>query len=156
MADSAFIPPALAEMPGYLESRAESLRPSAGWKPSPDRFSFLENVWHLADLEREGFGRRIRLLAEQDAPFLPNFDGDRIARERNYSALDLAEGLGNFRRAREENLARLAGCSAAAWQRTGTQEGVGIVSLADVPRLMAEHDRSHRAEIEELSAAAPR
>lgn len=35
----------------------------------------------MADLEREGFGARLqRLLGEVD-PFLPDFDGDRAARE---------------------------------------------------------------------------
>jgi hypothetical protein len=34
------------------------------------------------------------------------------------------------------------------WSRGGTQEGVGPIMLCDLPQMMEEHDRSHRAEIE--------
>ena len=36
------------------------------------------------------------------------------------------------------------------WGRAGTQDGVGAVTLADIPRMMREHDDGHWAEIEGL------
>jgi hypothetical protein len=39
------------------------------------------------------------------------------------------------------------------WTRAGTQEGVGRVALCDLPHMMAEHDASHRAEIEAWARA---
>jgi hypothetical protein len=33
------------------------------------------------------------------------------------------------------------------WPRAGVQEGVGDVTLAEIPARMAEHDASHREEI---------
>jgi hypothetical protein len=108
----------------------------------------VEQCWHLADLEREGYGLRIdRLLRETD-PLLADFDGARIARERAYRSLSLAEGLAAFRRARQDNLARLRTLSAEQWRRDGSQEGVGPIALCDVPAMMAEHDAGHRGEIE--------
>jgi hypothetical protein len=107
-------------------------------------------VWHLADLEREGFGARIARLRAGGAPFLPDFDGDRAARERDYQARSAEDGLALFRRAREDNLAALGACTRAEWAHEGTQEHVGRVTLADLPRLMREHDQGHRAEIAEL------
>ncbi|HEU5249063.1 MAG TPA: DinB family protein [Thermoanaerobaculia bacterium] len=113
-------------------------------------FSLVEHVWHLADLEREGYGTRIRRLLTEDEPRLSNFDGDRVARERLYQRRDLAEGLLAFTSARTRNLQTLRDLSPSDWNRTGEQEGVGVVALADVPRMMAEHDRAHGLEVAEL------
>lgn len=113
-------------------------------------FSLVEHVWHLADLEREGYGTRIRRLLTEDEPRLSNFDGDRVARERLYQRRDLAEGLLAFTSARTRNLQTLRDLSPSDWSRNGEQEGVGAVALADVPRMMAEHDRAHGLEIAEL------
>jgi hypothetical protein len=59
-----------------------------------------------------------------------------------------------FAAARAANLAVLRAVSASAWDRGGRQEGVGPVTLRDVPRMMREHDLSHREEIAALVAGA--
>jgi hypothetical protein len=119
-------------------------------RPSNGGFSIVEHGWHLADLESEGYGLRIsRLLSETD-PHLPDFEGDRIARERRYHEKSLLEGLDRFESARAHNLARLRKVSEPQWRRFGTQEGVGKVSLSDLPKMMLEHDRSHLRELSEL------
>lgn len=113
-------------------------------------FSLVEHVWHLADLEREGYAARIRRLLTEDEPLLSNFDGGRVARERLYHRRDLAEGLLAFTAARTRNVQALREIAPSDWKRTGELEGLGTVSLSDVPRLMAEHDREHGIEIAEL------
>lgn len=110
-------------------------------------FSFVEHVWHLADLEREGYGVRIRRLLSEDEPLLSNFDGERVARERLYHRRDLADGLLAFTAARSRNLQTLRDVSNGNWSRTAEQEGVGTVALRDIPRMMVEHDREHEREI---------
>ena len=143
----------LEAMPSLLQRRAaEFPGESHRRKPAGGEFSFLENVWHLADLEREGFGARIRRLRTEDAPRLPDFDGARLARERSYNERDLAAGLAAFTAARRENLAVLRGLGEREWERAGEQDGVGKVRLRGIPFLMREHDASHRREIEELFA----
>jgi hypothetical protein len=138
----------LEAMPGFLTARLGALPAELARRPGPDdTFSPTEQCWHLADLEAEGFGSRIRLLLTEDQPFLPDFDGARVARERNYRAKSLAEGLQAFRAARQANVALLRTVPEVGWSRRGVQEGVGELSLADVPRLMAAHDASHRAEV---------
>jgi hypothetical protein len=117
---------------------------------TPGGFSFVEQVWHLADLEREAYGARIRRLLTEDEPRLSNFDGGRVARERQYQRRSLAEGLLAFTTARRRNIEALRDVSGADWKRSGEQEGVGTVTLADVPRMMAEHDRAHGEEIAAL------
>jgi hypothetical protein len=137
--------PALLAKAARATTRAESRR-----RPSAGGFSLVENVWHLADLEREGFGVRIRRILREGCPALLNFDGERIARERCYQERDLERGLALFARARAMNLEALRGLSSSDWGRAGAQEGVGRITLEDVPRMMAAHDKSHETEIAEL------
>jgi hypothetical protein len=148
---------ALRGMPAHLERLAAELEGRSLDTPAAGGFCFLEHVWHLADLERDGYGARIERLLAESAPALPDFDGEAVARARNYRSLALPDGLRSFRAAREQNLARLRALTPEQWLRAGTQAGVGPVTLGDVARMMAEHDAAHRAEVEALRAgrAAP-
>jgi uncharacterized damage-inducible protein DinB len=143
----------LETMPEELRAAAARM-PESRWRvpPAAGGFSLVEQMWHLADLEAEGYGPRIERLLSETGPHLPDFEGDRIAAERDYKSLSLGEGLARFTFARARNLARLRSLSEEAWTRAGTQEGVGAVTLSDIPRMMVEHDTSHRAEITALLA----
>jgi hypothetical protein len=144
---------ALEAMPAFLEQAALTLegRPTRG--PAGGGFSIVEHAWHLADLEREGFGVRLRRLLTEEDPALPDFDGARLARERSYAARPLGGGVGAFATARAANLAVLRSVPDEAWAWAGRQAGVGLVTLGDISRLMREHDDAHRAEIGALIAS---
>jgi hypothetical protein len=84
----------LAAMPPFLEKNARRFTEEDARRKGPDgAFSFVENVWHLADLEREGYGARIERLRGEDHPRLSDFDGARVARERDYQSRPVAAGL---------------------------------------------------------------
>lgn len=135
----------LETMPSYLAERFAGLSADEITAAGPNQtLSPVEQCWHLADLEREGFGARIRRLLDEDEPFLPDFDGGRMAEERQYRTRSLAEGLLAFRSERAANLALLRAVKGGQWSRGATQEGVGRVGLCDVPRMMAEHDAAHK------------
>ena len=139
----------LAAMPAYLKETFCDLDPEQIRSRGPDGvFSPVEQVWHLADLEREGFAERIRRLRSEHEPSLPDFDGARIAAERNYPSLSLEEGLAAFSAARDRNLSVLRALDDQSWMRSGTQAGVGKLSLCDLPDFMLQHDSAHRDEIE--------
>src|SRR5215468_3573879 len=87
------------------------------WAVRSGPFALVEHFWHLADLEAEGFGARIRRLMNEENPWLADFDGERIARERSYLARDAAEGLRAFAAARSANLELLA--RVTDWTRAG-------------------------------------
>jgi hypothetical protein len=143
----------LESTPALLKQAAASFSPrQARVRPCRGGFSFVENVWHLADLEREGYGERIARILGEENPALENFDGTQAARDRNYQEKDLARGIAIFARARAANLELLRRIAGAQWDRSGAQEGVGRLTLADIPRMMAEHDRSHGDEIADLLA----
>jgi hypothetical protein len=138
----------LEQMPQYLEQQFRSLTAEMIRQQGADgSFSPVEQVWHLADLEREGFGLRIERLLSETEPQLPDFDGAAIAVTRRYRSLSLTAGLAAFRQARQQNLARLRTIATDAWTRSGQQQGVGRVSLCDLPGFMSQHDAAHRGEI---------
>ena len=123
---------------------------SVGARGSKGGFSAVEHAWHMADLESEGYGLRISRLLSETEPHLPDFEGDRIARERRYHEKSLLEGLNRFASARSQNLAQLRRVTEPQWRRFGVQEGVGRLALSDLPKMMLEHDRSHLRELVEL------
>jgi hypothetical protein len=138
----------LAAMPEFLDESFAQLPAALHVAPGlDDGFSPVEQVWHLADLEEMGFAERIRRLRAEPHPRLPHFAGDVVARERNYKALSLLEGIAAFRRARERNLLVFRALDPGEWVKDGDQDGVGPVSLCDLPSMMAAHDASHRREI---------
>jgi len=140
----------LLGMPEYVRSTFSNLGPDEVATPGNDgTFSPVEQVWHLADLEREGFGVRIRRLLAEAEPELPDFDGAKIAADRHYRSLSLDEGLRAFADARRRNVAILRAIDRDDWARSGTQEGVGKVSLCDMPTFMSQHDTAHRQEIDD-------
>lgn len=141
---------ALQGMPETLRRTADAMAGRLDERPATPGFSLREHVWHLADLERDGYATRIARLLSEEMPRLPDFDGEAVARERQYHRLDFAEGLQAFADARATNVTRLRALDADQWLRPGIQDGVGEVTVADVARMMGEHDAAHRAEIEAL------
>jgi hypothetical protein len=139
----------LAGTPERLASMLAGLSAAEAAAQGPGgTFSPVETAWHLADLEREGFGARIRRLITEEDPALPDFDGARVARERRYATLGLQGGISSFRAARVETVAALRRAGEADWGRGGTLAGVGRVTLGDVPAMMAGHDAGHLSEME--------
>jgi uncharacterized damage-inducible protein DinB len=141
----------LEGFPRFLVDALDTLGdPRARERPAPQSWSLAEQIWHLADLEREGWLVRIERLLSESAPALPDFDGDAIAEARDYRSKDPYLGLQRFRSARSATLARLRALNTEQWKRAGTLEGAGPLALADLPRRMREHDEGHRREIAAL------
>jgi hypothetical protein len=146
------------EVVRFLEETPESIRqliseiarPELSWKPSGDEFSALEQVCHLRDLEREGYAARINKLLTENQPSLPDFDGGRIARERDYNSQDFESAFQDFARARAENVRSMKTLSPEQLNRSGVLDGVGAITLKQLFLLMRDHDRSHLEELSDL------
>jgi DinB superfamily len=137
----------LASMPAFLAERFGALSEDEAKRGIDEVPSPVEQIWHLADLEREGFGVRIERLLNEENAQLPDFDGTEAAQRRNYRAKSLHEGMAAFARARQDNIDALSRVVPAEWMRRGVQQGVGPVALSDMPTMMVAHDASHRKEI---------
>lgn len=141
----------LSETPDRIWQLTQGLDPKAlTWKPSAGAFSVLENVCHLRDIEAEGYLVRIERILREARPTLPDLDGNKLAREREYNSQDLTAVLDAFRTARARSLTLLKGAKPASWEREGHWDGVGRITLEEVLLKMIEHDRGHLDEINQL------
>ena len=139
----------LEEMPALLAATfsglsSEHLRTNG----SDGEFSPIEQVWHLADLEEEGFFARIQALLSGTAQNMLGFDGDKVAVERNYKSLSFQAGIEKFRNARLKNIKIFQTMDDEGWKKAGVLEGVGGVTLCDMPSFLYQHDQAHKKEIE--------
>lgn len=138
----------LAEMPAFLEG-ALSGRSDAALRQrtaAGGDFSLVEQACHLRDLEREGYLVRVRRILAEEGPGLAGFDGDTIARERDYASQDAGAAARDFALARRELIASLAALAPAQLCRTAVFGGKSI-TLADLVSMIADHDHGHREEI---------
>lgn len=141
----------LAAMPDALQHRLAGLTDTQlRFKPGTDTFSVLENVWHLRDIEVEGYARRLTLLLLEENPLLPDLDGSALARERRYNSQPLQAALDAFVASRRESLTMLADVTPAQLERCGSFENVGELSLARLLELWVEHDQEHLKELDDL------
>ncbi len=123
------------------------------WKPGPDVFSVRENVWHLRDIDVEGYAHRIRLILDEEHPTLPDVPGGKLARERNYNAQPVQPALDDLRRSRATSVGRLQDCSIQDLDRKAEMQGVGVIDLRRLLELWMEHDAGHIRDIAELRRA---
>jgi hypothetical protein len=144
----------LAQFPEILRAVVAAV-PEEQWRTRgpDDFFALVEHTHHLADLEEEGYARRIERLLGEDAPMLPDFRGDVIAQERHYIDQPLLPALERFCATREANVARFATLTDEEWTRSGTQEGAGTIDVRRVHDMMLEHDAEHAEQLIELLAS---
>lgn len=139
----------LEEMPALLAATFSGLTSELLCKNGPaGEFSPIEQVWHLADLEEEGFSARIQALLSGTAQNMLGFDGDEVAKERNYKSLSFQAGIEKFRKARLRNIKTFQTVDDASWKKEGILEGIGEVTLCDMPSFLYQHDQAHKKEIE--------
>jgi hypothetical protein len=138
----------LAQTPDRVRALIDGRSEEAlSFKAAPDVFSLKENVLHLRDIDMEGFEVRVsRILSEID-PRLPDVDGARLARERNYNVQPIAPALEAFAASRARSIERLRAIKPADLERTAELEGVGRIALHQLLERWAQHDDEHLAEM---------
>ncbi|HLG18611.1 MAG TPA: DinB family protein [Bdellovibrionota bacterium] len=145
IADLARTPEKIRQAIGQISGR------DPRWKPKSQAFSALENVCHLRDIEREGHAIRIARLLQEDQPFLPNIDGDRLAIARRYNEQNLDLAFNEFIEARQATIRILKDVSSESLNRSGTLETGGVVSVEKLLLMIREHDEGHIRFIHELA-----
>lgn len=119
----------------------EELRAGHG----PAQWSVNELVFHLRDVDEVFLGRFQRMAGEED-PFLPAFDQEAFARDRNYQAGDAAQALADFTSFRGRMVGLLAEVDLA---RPGRHEETGRITIAGAAEHLVSHDVQHLAQIAE-------
>jgi hypothetical protein len=117
--------------------------------PAPGKWSILEIVCHLRDMERDAYLDRYRRILAEDTPQLPDIDGDTYSLEGDYRNQKLSEALREWTRLRRESLKLLAGVKREQWERAGIHETAGRLTLGDLLRRQAiGNDEAHLRQIE--------
>jgi DinB family protein len=144
----------LTQTPEIVAGLVKALSgPELRVKNSTEEFSVVENVCHLRDIEIEGYTVRISKILRENNPLLPDIDGSRLAVEREYHSQNLSEALQAFASARKQNTQTLRGLVTEQFDREGTLEGVGSVTIRGLLLMMRDHDADH---VRELSSICER
>ena len=141
---------ALAQFPQQLESFYDAIPHEfklwvpPSWEGIPsERFTALEQVCHVRDIEIEGYHVRIQRTLREDNPFLPSIESYDLARERDYAASSAAEALDAFRKARVQTVDMLGSAHPDQLRRTAPFEGYGPVTLRSLAHFLSSHDQQH-------------
>jgi ketosteroid isomerase-like protein len=141
----------LVDVAEYLGTALESIPADIGRRrPKGGGFSLVEHACHLRDYEVMGVQERIDKMLREERPTFTPFPGDRLAVERDYLNQDMVAGLDGFRLERLRTADRLRKLNHAEWQRVAEFGEEGTITIARLVEIVAEHDASHRREIEEL------
>lgn len=142
----------LAATPAALKAAVRGLpKKLLLFTPAPGKWSILEILGHLRDMEREAYLERYtRILAETD-PRLPDLNGEAFAIERDYRSATAGEVLRDWSRLRKETLRLLRKVTAAQWARAGVHESAGRLTMEDFLRRQAVgNDEAHLGQIEAI------
>jgi hypothetical protein len=142
--------PSLAEvMDTYLagpslvrRSVANMTRDQLIARPVPGKWSTLEVVCHLVDSEQAWTFRMKRVLAE-DRPLLIGYNEARFPSALGYQGRDLEEELALLERLRGQMGRILRDLPESALARTGVHSESGLLTLAEMVRIEADHVLHH-------------
>lgn len=123
----------------------------ADWMGIPsERFTAIEQLWHVHDVEIDGYHQRFRRILEENHPFLPDLGSEALAQSRAYSTRDAAEALSGFRVARGHTVAMLAKLDATQLARTAVFEDYGPTTTRGLVHYLCSHDQQHLAGLQWL------
>ena len=148
----------LEATPARLETALKGVSKKLSlWSPAPGKWSILEIVCHLRDMEREAYLDRYRRVLETPAdgagtgPSLPDIDGDVISLERDYRNARLSEALREWSAVRKETLRVLRGVNADQWRLVGVHETAGPLTMTDLLlRQVTGNDEAHLSQIDAI------
>nr|WP_246490779.1 DinB family protein [Brevibacterium oceani] len=122
-------------------------RPDAADRFREDRWSTVEYAAHLRDVLTEFRSRTLLMLAEE-APTLPNFDGDAVALESDYRKQTAAEVLPGLERAAAAYAGALSDLDDEQWQRTGLRADGREFTIASLTRYGWHEVHHHLGDVE--------
>ena len=124
------------------------------YKPSPDKWSILEMLAHLVDMETLYAYRMRQMIADKDPQIAP-IDQDEWARNLGYTEESAPELLALYGLNRHHNLQLLRRLKAADLEKGAFHpEHKRKVTVAEIVGMMAKHGPNHLEQIERLKREA--
>ncbi len=146
----------LAATPAALKAALRGVpRKLLLFTPAPGKWSILEILCHLRDMEREGYLERYTRILAENEPRLPDLNGDALAIERDYRGQKAGDVLRDWMRLRRESLRLLKKSKPEQWRRAGIHETAGRLTIDDfVVRHAVGNDTAHLAQIDAIKRRA--
>ncbi len=135
----------LAQTPALLKESAE-----AASDPPEGEWNAAQTVGHLAACEFY-FVERLNRLLREDSPHLRAFGAKALERQESMMDAGLSDNLQAFNELRGESVSMLMSLALNLWDRSGTYESEGTMSVEDVVETMIDHDAEHLAQIQNLA-----
>jgi hypothetical protein len=124
------------------------------YKPAPEKWSILEILGHLADIEIV-YGYRLRQMLADEKPVIAPIDQDAWARHLGYMEAPAPELVAAYGLNRHQNLRLLRRLKVADLEKAAFHpEHKQNVTVARIIEQMAGHGASHLAQIEKLKREA--
>ena len=111
--------------------------------PEPKEWCLTEIICHLRDVEREINLPRLKKITTEENPFIPGFDSDAWAEERNYKDQDGMAALRDFISARKQTLELLENLEEEAWSFPAQHAIFGPTHLKELIDINVRHDQLH-------------
>jgi DinB superfamily len=148
---------ALAAFPEQLEAHYAAIPADLfnwapdSWEGCPsERFTAIEQVCHVRDIEIDGYHVRFQRVLRESNPILASIDSETLARERSYASSNVTDAFASFRVARTRTVGLISQLTAEQWSRTATFEGYGPLSLRSLAHYLCSHDQQHLAGLQWL------
>ena len=120
-------------------------------RPASDKWSVVEILAHLADVEMVTGWRLRSILATPGTP-IQAFDQNAWAAAGHYEKRDARKSLEVFRAMREANLVLLKSLTPEQWKHHGMHAERGVETIEHIVAMMAGHDVNHTAQVERIVA----
>ena len=123
----------------------------AAWDGIPsERFGPRAQLWHVRDIELDGYQLRFRRTLQEDTPLLADIDSYALAQSRGARG-PAAQALEEFAQARAQTVAMLAALSPRDFARPAHFEGYGPTTLRGLVHFLCSHDQQHLAGLQWLA-----
>ncbi|KGQ17961.1 DinB family protein [Lysobacter dokdonensis DS-58] len=149
---------ALAQFPQHLRTHYATIPPArarfrpATWDGCPsEHFDPLEQLWHVRDIERDGYHVRFRRTLEEDAPVLADIDSYALAASKGERGT-AEQALDEFADARAHTVGMLSALTAEQLDRPAQFEGYGPITVRGLMHLLCSHDHQHLSGLQWLAA----
>lgn len=142
----------LAATPQSLKAALKGLpRKVLLFTPAPGKWSILEILCHMRDMEREAYIERYTRILSEDEPRLPDVNGEALAITRAYRLQKPTDVVREWLALRRQTLQLLRKTGKAQWARAGVHETAGRLTMEDLIRRHAVgNDEAHLRQIEAI------
>jgi hypothetical protein len=147
----------LAAFPQLLEDFYRAIpRDYRNWAPPSwegipsERFTAIEQICHVRDIELDGYHARFRRTLREQTPTLESLDSYLLSKERHYAEANDSEVFAAFRAGRAETLQLLSSLSPEQCDCTAIFEGYGPLTVRSLVHYLCSHDQQHLAGLQWL------